>query len=171
MSEITTVIVDMVGSTQIEQDIGIKGMTQIKNELMESISTVANRTRGRIANFFGDGALIIFKDQDSIFNACFFISKLLSQLSEENTNTRGKYNPIHLKCGIDHGNVSCLNDGVNLSGMPINISARLANICKPDQVLVASPIAQLGKKRGMSFSAGIIVNIKGIGKITVYEFK
>jgi len=164
------VLVDMVGSAKMERLMGRSATAALKSEFMRLIVEQSINNNGRMDNFYGDGALVIFEGPTNKIDACYFSSSLLSTIAENNQNEKGKCNAIDLRTGIACGTIESLYNYRFFSGQAINIAGRLSDICKKNQVLVIEPIAEFGKRRGLSFSAGVTLALKDIGNTLVFEF-
>lgn len=156
---LTLVFTDVVGSTTYfaqEGDAAGRALMQRHLDHLEALWPAAG---GRIVDTAGDGAFSCFAAVDPAAGA---IVELFARIEDQNLK-RDTTHRLRLRCGVHHGSV--LTDGKIVSGDAVNLCARLASTCAPDEVrMTRAAFLELGSDRRVACTAIKPLELKGIAR-------
>src|SRR5262249_49937700 len=142
---ITVLFCDMVGSSALSTRLDPEDLREILRAFQTCCENAVHSFGGHIARYMGDGILVYFgfpaaheDDAERAVQAAFEAVKAVSELSFPGAT------PIQLRIGIATGLVvvgDLIGEGASrefaLIGEAPNLAARLQQIAKPNQILVA----------------------------------
>jgi class 3 adenylate cyclase len=139
---------DLVESTQRAVDEGDAHWQALLDIHDRTAQQAVHRHGGRVVKYTGDGVLALMPSASAALDAAATIRDQLAQ--------RG----LHMRVGIHVGDVDTRGDDV--SGLAVNIAARIMAIAEPDETLVseAARHAVLGSRH--RFDEPRIAHLKGI---------
>ncbi len=167
--QLTTMFVDLVGSTSISERLDPEDMRDIILSYQNSVAGLVTRHRGHVAKYMGDGVLCYFgwpmAHEDDAQRATRTGLKILSALGELKNPTKEK---LAARVGIATGLVvvgDLIGEGAAreeaVVGDTPNLAARLQSLAAPDEVLVAETTRQLLKDT-FDLTALGSVEVKGL---------
>jgi pimeloyl-ACP methyl ester carboxylesterase len=143
----TVLFTDIVGSTQRAAELGDRRW----RDLLERHNMIVRRQldihRGREVKTLGDGFLARF---DGPARAIRCASAILGELRAVG---------IEVRAGIHTGEVELIGDDV--SGMAVNIGARIGSLAAPGEVGVSSTVKELVVGSGLEFAERGVHTLKG----------
>lgn len=173
--ELTIFFSDIQGFTELTDTMEAEPLSQLLNEYLGEMSTIAARYGGTIDKFIGDGIMIFFGDPESrgrrddalacVEMALAMRERVRSLQSE--WRDRGVPRSLHVRMGINTGYVTVGNFGsedrldYTIVGGQVNAAARLEASAGPDEVLISGETFALVKDCVLCEPAGEI-KVRGI---------
>jgi adenylate cyclase len=141
-----------------------RGAMQLVEILQELSRAAIRRHDGRIVKFLGDAVLAEFPSTEQAVRAAVFLS------GEYADRSAAAGRAAHgLRVGVHIGDVVVGADG-DLYGDGVNAAARVQSSAEPGQVVVSEDVwRQLRARRGFRFEALGERELKGVGRIGLYE--
>jgi pimeloyl-ACP methyl ester carboxylesterase len=143
----TVLFTDIVGSTEKAGELGDRRW----RNLIERHNTVVRRLlavhRGGEVKTLGDGFLAMFDGPARAIRCAAAIRDELHRIG------------IDMRAGIHTGEVELIDDDV--SGMAVNIGARIGDLANPGEVCVSSTVRELVVGSGMEFAERGVHDLKG----------
>lgn len=147
-TEASVLFADIVGFTQLSENMSAEDVADLLNEYFTYISRICEHCYGSIDKFMGDCAMLVFgvlkKDPDHRFHAlacATIIQKLTRQLNRKRAS---KGLPlIHLRIGMNSGTMLAGNLGseerlhFTVIGDSVNLAARLADQAQAGEILIS----------------------------------
>jgi class 3 adenylate cyclase len=144
----TVLFTDIVGSTAHAAEVGDRGW----RELLETHNTVVRgqlaKFRGREVNTTGDGFLAIFDGPARAVRCARAITEEVKSLG------------LDVRSGIHTG--ECEHVGEDVTGIAVDIAARIASLAEAGQTLVSSTVKDLVVGSGLNFDAQDTRELKGV---------
>lgn len=145
--QMTTMSVDIAGSTRLAGIIGQRDFWAITEELFTLCRTGVERFEGRIERFTGDGVMAVFAGEDHAPRACrsaLWLREAIRGLSRE----------VDARCGVLVRTRIGLNSGEAMVGLlggseeavcgyPVALSKRIEEFARPGSVSVGEATAAL----------------------------
>lgn len=145
----TVLFTDFVSSTELEVRLGDDAFRR----LLERHDSLARRqiTRfgGRLVKSTGDGVLAIFDLPTHALRCAQALRDGAAALE------------LELRCGVHTGEIETLNDG-DISGINVNIAARICSHADPGQILLSDLTRQLALGAGYDYTDQPPVDLKGL---------
>lgn len=142
---------DIVGYTDISENLTPQATAELLNEYFSHISDAARIYHGTIDKFMGDCAMIVFgvteDDEDHCFNALacgVLIQRIINRISTKRI-ARGEF-PVQFRLGINSGEMLAGNMGstdrmeFTVVGDSVNLASRLCTFAKPGQIVIHGQI-------------------------------
>lgn len=150
-------------------------LSQLLNEYLGEMATIASQHGGTIDKFIGDGIMIFFGDPESRGEkedalACVRMALAMQRrvhAFQREWRDRGVNRPLHVRIGINTGYVTVGNFGsedrldYTIVGGQVNVAARLEASAEPDEILISHATYALVKDEIRCEAAGEI-KVKGI---------
>lgn len=162
-STVGIVFVDVAGFTRFTAAHGDDAAIELLSRLS---STVEKRTRacgGEVVKRLGDGYLLAFPSASQAVRGSVSLRDAVRRMKPlEGFATR-------LRIAVHAGEP--LVDGDDLLGHDVNLTARLLDHCKPDEVIVSKPAKELAERRlkKIDFGRERRVKVRGLaGRKTIY---
>lgn len=143
----TVLFADIVGYTDISENLSPKAIAQLLNEYFTYIGEATKLYSGTIDKFMGDCAMVVFgiteDDKDHVFNAvacAVLIQRIVEQLNSQRV-ARGQF-PVQFRIGINSGEMLAGNMGSNdrmeftVVGDAVNLASRLCSFSTPGQIVI-----------------------------------
>jgi class 3 adenylate cyclase len=144
----TVLFTDIVASTAHTAEIGDRGW----RELLETHNTVVRgqlaKFRGREVNTTGDGFLATFDGPARAVRCARAITEEVKSLG------------LDVRSGIHTG--ECERVGEDVTGIAVDIAARIASLAEAGQTLVSSTVKDLVVGSGLEFDAQDTRELKGV---------
>jgi class 3 adenylate cyclase len=134
----TVLFTDVVGSTERAADLGDAAWRELLSQHDRVLRTAIDRYRGRLVKTLGDGMLATFDGP----------ARGVSAAREAAAAVREQLG-IEIRAGCHTGEIELCGDDV--SGMAVNIAARVADVAGPSEVLVSSTVKDLTAGSGLAF--------------------
>ena len=145
----TILFTDFVSSTELEIRLG----DDTFRRLLERHDSLARRqiTRfaGRLVKSTGDGVLAIFDLPTHALRCAQALRDGAAALE------------LQLRCGVHTGEIETLGDG-DISGINVNIAARICSHARPGEILVSDLTRQLALGAGYDYTDQPPANLKGL---------
>jgi len=145
----TIMFTDIVGSTALGGRLGDHRMRQLLDRHDEIAAELVLRYRGRIINTTGDGLLALF---DGPARAVRCALELIEKLRT--------YLQLTVRVGLHVGEVEAR--GTNVTGLAVNLAARIADLANGGEVLVSRTIVDLVAGAGLEFDDRGVHLLKGL---------
>ena len=149
--QLTIVFSDIVGSTELSSQLDPEDWHDIVTQYHQSAASVIKRYDGHVAQYLGDGMLILFgypmaheNDAERAVRAGLSILEEINELNETLEKDLGKH--IAVRVGIHTGEVMVrpeAGDSGNIFGDSPNIAARVQSEAEPDSVCISAATQNL----------------------------
>jgi class 3 adenylate cyclase/pimeloyl-ACP methyl ester carboxylesterase len=126
----TVVFTDLVGSTAKEAELGDEAWRGVLDRHDRLGAELFAGRGGRLVKQTGDGLLATFPDPADAVEAALALSRELADLG------------LPIRAGVHAGRVEVRDDG-DLSGITVNIAARVEGLAAPGEVLVSRTVRDL----------------------------
>tara|TARA_B110000091_G_C13695208_1_gene423890 strand:- start:120 stop:1070 length:951 start_codon:yes stop_codon:yes gene_type:complete len=182
--KLTVFFSDIVGFTQMTDELESEDLTDLLNVYLNAMATIAVRHGATIDKYIGDAVMIFFGDPDSSGTTqdakkCIemaiemqeFISRNASDWVERHALNRD----LEVRIGIGTGYCTVGNFGSDdrldytVLGKTVNLAARLESNARPGSILVSSETYKVTKGL-FDFDDGHSYNLKGLqAQVKAYE--
>ena len=182
--KLTVFFSDIVGFTQMTDELESEDLTDLLNVYLNAMATIAVRHGATIDKYIGDAVMIFFGDPDSSGTTqdakkCIemaiemqeFISKNASDWVERHALNRD----LEVRIGIGTGYCTVGNFGSDdrldytVLGKTVNLAARLESNARPGSILVSNETYKVTKDL-FDFDDGHSYNLKGLqAQVKAYE--
>jgi adenylate cyclase len=173
--KLTVFFSDIQGFTELTDSMEAEPLSELLNEYLAEMSTIASEHGGTVDKFIGDGIMIFFGDPESRGEkedavACVEMALAMQGRVREfqrEWRERGISRSLHVRMGINTGYVTVGNFGsedrldYTIVGGQVNVAARLQTGAEPDQILVSGETHALVRDRIRCAPVGEI-KVKGI---------
>jgi adenylate cyclase len=173
--EVTIFFSDIQGFTELTDTLEAEPLSELLNEYLGEMSSIATRFGGTVDKFIGDGIMIFFGDPESRGReadalACVEMAIAMRNRIRELTSTwrnRGVPRDLHVRMGINTGYVTVGNFGsedrldYTIVGGQVNAAARLEDAAGPDEILISGETFALVRDRILCEPVGEL-KVKGI---------
>jgi class 3 adenylate cyclase/PAS domain-containing protein len=174
--EVTTLFVDLVGSTELLDQIGAPEMVLLLNDCFTRLVDIILAHNGTLDKYTGDGFLALFGAPISLPDDTErAVHSALTIRDEMKRFNRGNPHPLGIKIGISRGRVVAGNIGSRLrmeysvTGLSVNLGARLCDEARDGQIL-AGPSVHADLKDQFDFEFLERRHFKGIRQqVAVYQ--
>jgi class 3 adenylate cyclase len=143
----TILFTDIVGSTARAATLGDRAWRQLIERHDAAVRRQLALHRGREVKTMGDGFLATFDGPARAIRCAGALKHELAELG------------LEVRAGIHTGEVELIGDDV--SGMAVNIGARIGALAGPGEVLVSSTVRELVVGSGLEFADRGIQTLKG----------
>lgn len=136
---LTLVFTDLADSTGLKTAHGDRAIGELITRHREHVHELAVRHAGRIIDWAGDGCFLTFETS----SAAVEFGLRLQQVHHYESDLPG------VRVGIHWGEVTekPFDGTVRVEGLIVDLSARIAGLAAPGQVLVSGPVQQSAKQR------------------------
>lgn len=148
--KLTIFFSDLVGFTDIAEELEPEDLSKVLNEYFSAMTTIAQKHGGTVDELIGDSILIFFgaphatDDRDHALRAVRMASEMQQAVQELNEKWRraGITEALRARMGINTGVVTVGNFGspermkYAVLGKHVNLAARLQSHCEPGKVLI-----------------------------------
>lgn len=181
--KITVFFSDLVGFSDIAEELEPEDLALVLNEYFSEMTTIARRHHGTVDELAGDALLIFFgapyvtSDRDHALNAVLMACEMHDVMDILNDRWRdaGITETLRVRMGINTGVVTIGNFGsperikYAALGKHVNLAARLQTACEPGRTLMSYATWLLVKDEVRAKSIGEL-QLKGIHKpVEAYE--
>ncbi len=156
---LTVFFSDIKGFTDLTDSVETETLTQLLNEYLDIMSSIAIKHGGTIDKYIGDCIMVFFGDPLSNGKTEDAVSciNMAIEMKEEMSKLRIKWQrdgiskPFHIRMGINSGHCTVGNFGsknrldYTIIGGVVNLASRLESNARPDQVLISSETYMLIK--------------------------
>jgi class 3 adenylate cyclase len=157
----TILFTDLKGSTALLQEVGERAFMGLLDEhdLIIRRSLVARR--GREVKHTGDGIMASFDDVANALECALAIQDGFEARMSEATHE------LVVRIGIAAGEPVDHND--DLFGSTVNLASRICDASDPGHILTADLVQEMGTEKGFAFGRGRDLELKGFGRVRVFE--
>lgn len=151
---------DIVDSTHYFARFGNEAGRGLQQRHFDSLQKVVNDHQGRIVDTAGDGGFLGFPTVMQATQALIALQKLLSN---DNVH-RQREHQLKVRIGIHYGPV--LTDGVQVTGDPVNVCARVASSAAGGEIRLTGEAHRELTDAGLRMSCRRLpmVELKGVGR-------
>jgi adenylate cyclase len=146
---ITVLFADMVGFTDLSESLEPEELSEVLNEYLREMTSVAMSHGGTLDNFIGDGLMVLFgapqraEEKDQAWAAVQAASGMRTRIRELATRLRDRGIPadLQVRVGINTGHCTVGVFGSEVMraykavGFPVNVAARLQTAAGPGGIL------------------------------------
>lgn len=149
----TVIFADIVGFTQIAEEIGPEEIVSILNKYFSLITRACELNHGMVDKYLGDGIMLVFgapqPDENHRFHAisCALLMQRLVDHENAQREQHGLF-PIKFKIGINSGLMLAGNMGsrermeYTVVGDAVNLASRLCSISNSGQIVISKDLYQ-----------------------------
>ncbi|WP_386331842.1 adenylate/guanylate cyclase domain-containing protein [Sulfitobacter sediminilitoris] len=145
---LSILVTDIVGSTQRAAIVGDDKWREVIEEHDRAVMRALARCNGTLIKSLGDGVMASFRGPSNALAAASAIRAEAEKIG------------LDVRAGIHTG--ECLKRGDDLTGLAVNISARIADIAYENEIWVSGTVRDLVVGSGREFSPLGAVSLKGI---------
>jgi len=152
----TVLFTDIVGSTQSAARLGDEGWLRLRSTHDAIVRSRLERFRGREVNTMGDGFLATFDGPARAVRCAWEIAAAVRSIG------------IEIRAGLHTGEIEV--QGMDISGLAVNIAARVMAFARNGGVLVSGTVRDLVVGSGIEFADLGSQGLKGVpGEWHVHE--
>ncbi|MFP5351836.1 MAG: adenylate/guanylate cyclase domain-containing protein [Actinomycetota bacterium] len=166
-SSVGIVFVDVAGFTSFTARVGDEVAIELLSELDRLIVRTVSDVHGELVKQLGDGFLLAFPSASQAVRGAVALNKAVKSRRASDPSFS-----VSLRIAVHAGEPLIEQD--DLLGHDVNLTARLLDHCKPDQVIVSEAAKELAEKRlrKTDFGRRKLVKIRGLStKVAVYPIK
>lgn len=130
--DVTLLFTDLVGFSSWALKAGDERAVELLRQVADITEAAIGRHGGRVVKRLGDGWMAVFPDPQSAVEATHEMQRALEHVEVDGYRPR-------LRAGVHCGKPRTL--GGDYLGVDVNVTARVAEAAKPDQVLVSDAAA------------------------------
>ncbi len=139
-SSVGIMFVDVAGFTRYTAENGDDAAISLLNKLSTIVQRAARQGKGEIVKSLGDGYLLAFPSASQAVRGAISLREGALQLVAVDPGF-----PVHLRIAVHAGEP--LVEGDDLLGHDVNLTARLLDDCKPDEICVSEAAKELGRSK------------------------
>ncbi len=158
----TILFTDLKGSTSLLQEVGEGAYMGLLAEHDGILRRSLVTWQGREVKHTGDGIMASFEDVAKALGCALAI-----QDGFEERASHGATAELRVRIGIAAGEPVDHND--DLFGSTVNLASRICDAAEPGHILTADLVREMGIERGFSFGLGQDIELKGFGRVRVFE--
>jgi adenylate cyclase len=182
--KLTVFFSDIVGFTQLTDELESEDLTDFLNDYLNNMATIAVRHGATIDKYIGDAVMIFFGDPESNgpdldAKKCVDMALDMQRYVRENAPTWAKRHSfdrvLEMRIGISSGYCTVGNFGsedrldYTVLGGVVNLAARLESAARPGSILVSNETYKLTQDV-IHYDIGRSYNLKGLhNQVTAYE--
>ncbi len=174
---LTVFFSDVKGFTDLTDTVEPETLTNLLNEYLDVMSTVAIKYGGTIDKFIGDAIMIFFGDpstegkKEDALKCIQMALEMKAQMSKLRIKWQndGISKPFHIRIGVNSGVCTVGNFGTKnrldytIIGGVVNLASRLESNSDPDEILISDETYMLVKEKIICTKKGEI-SLKGISR-------
>lgn len=122
----TVLIADLVGSTQLYQQVGDRSAFELVDRCLRELGVIATSRSGHVIKHTGDGIIAVFCRADDAADAAIGMHAALRDMTVVSTR-------MAVRVGFHTGQV--IESGSDIFGETVNIAARLVELASPGRAL------------------------------------
>ncbi|HEV3473420.1 MAG TPA: adenylate/guanylate cyclase domain-containing protein [Actinomycetota bacterium] len=156
------VFVDVADFTVLTAELGDEAAIDLLTDLNDLIVRAIKPGRGELVKSLGDGFLLAFPSASQAVRGANGIRKAIEKKRKAIAGW-----PLSLRIAVHAGEPLIEQD--DLLGHDVNLTARLLDHCKPDEIIVSEAAKELAEKRlrTIDFGRRRLVKIRGLSSKTV----
>ena len=182
--KLTVFFSDIVGFTQLTDELESEDLTDFLNDYLDNMATIAIRHGATIDKYIGDAVMIFFGDPESNgpdqdAKKCVEMALDMQRYVRENALKWAKRHSfdrvLEMRIGISSGYCTVGNFGsedrldYTVLGGVVNLAARLESAARPGSILVSNETYKLTQDV-IHYDIGRSYNLKGLhNQVTAYE--
>jgi class 3 adenylate cyclase len=163
-SSVGIVFVDVAGFTTFTEQRGDEEAIKLIARLDKMIHNAVKEVQGEVVKHLGDGFLLAFPSASQAVRGSVLLNEAVRR---ERSSDPSFHAPLRI--AVHAGEP--LIEGDDLLGHDVNLTARLLDHCRPDQILVSEAAKELADKRlrKITFGRRKVVKIRGLStKVAAY---
>lgn len=161
----TFLFTDIVGSTDLTQQVGDDKAIVIVRKHNEIVRSSIISHNGKEVKHTGDGIMATFVSAYKAVNCAKEIQKNLKDFRDKNPD-----HPLHVRIGLNTGEP--VTEGNDFFGVAVQLAARICNKADSNQVLVSNIVKELCMGKTINFIDLGHTELKGFSSpVSVYEVK
>ena len=158
------VFVDVAGFTTYTERAGDDAAREMLAKLSALVEQKVRASKGEVVKELGDGFLLVFPSASQAVRGALSLRDAIKRTRKSDPAFE-----VALRCSVHAGEPLVEQD--DLFGYDVNLTARLLEHCKPDQVVISETAKELAEKRlrKISFGKRKAVKIRGLStKVLIY---
>lgn len=158
------VFIDVAGFTTYTERAGDDAARELLSKLSAVVERKARACKGEVVKELGDGFLLVFPSASQAVRGALSLRDAIKRKRNADPTFE-----VALRCSVHAGEPLVEQD--DLFGYDVNLTARLLDHCKPDQVVVSETAKELAEKRlrKIAFGKRKAVKIRGLStKVLIY---
>lgn len=158
------VFVDVAGFTTYTERAGDDAARKLLARLSSLVADKARACKGEVVKELGDGFLLVFPAASQAVRGALSLRDVVRKHREKDAEF-----DVVLRCAVHAGEPLIEQD--DLFGYDVNLTARLLDHCRPDEVVVSETAKDLAEKRlrSVEFGKRKIAKIRGLStKAPIY---
>jgi class 3 adenylate cyclase len=145
---VTVVFCDVTGSTALGERLDSESLRKVMERYFSVAGAVLERHGGTVEKFIGDAVMAVFGvpavHEDDALRAARAAFELRDRLEELNMELLGGFGvELHVRIGINTGEVVTSGTGTLATGDAVNVAARLEQAAEPGEILIGERTRQL----------------------------
>ncbi len=160
---VTVLFTDLAGSTTMTQEFGDEKAQIVVCTHNTIFRAALQQYGGKEVKHTGDGILASFSTASGAIEGSIYIQHAVSKHNRNNRDV-----PVRIKIGINAGKAIQKDD--DIFGATVQMSARVVDKCKADQILITDIVRQLCSRKKLPFTSAGGFEMKGFdGPVTLYQ--
>jgi class 3 adenylate cyclase len=158
------VFVDVAGFTTYTERVGDDAARKLLARLSRLVADKARACKGQVVKELGDGFLLVFPSASQAVRGAVSLRDAVRKQREKDPEFE-----VALRGAVHAGEPLVEQD--DLFGNDVNLTARLLDHCKPDQIVVSETAKDLAEKRlkSVEFGKRKMAKIRGLStKVPIY---
>jgi class 3 adenylate cyclase len=144
----TVLMTDIVGSTETAARIGDAAWRDLIGKHDQICGTAITQHQGHFIKSLGDGLLATFTGPSRAISCAVEIREKMADIG------------LSVRAGLHAG--ECLRRDGDISGMAVNLAARIADTARKDEILTSSTVRDLVVGSGTAFDLAGVHHLKGV---------
>ncbi|MEA2447007.1 MAG: adenylate cyclase, partial [Actinomycetota bacterium] len=151
------VFVDVAGFTTFTERVGDDAARKLLARLSDLVAVKARACKGEVVKELGDGFLLVFPSASQAVRGALSLRDAVLKQREKDPAFE-----VTLRCAVHAGEPLVEQD--DLFGYDVNLTARLLDHCKPNEVVVSETAKDLAAKRlrSVEFGRRKMAKIRGL---------
>lgn len=163
-SALGIVFVDVAGFTTYTEKAGDDAALEMLAKLSDLVARKVRACKGEVVKELGDGFLLVFPSSSQAVRGALSLRDAV-----RNQRKADPLFDVALRCAVHAGEPLVEQD--DLFGYDVNLTARLLDHCKPEQVVISETAKELAERRlkKISFGRRKMAKIRGLSsKVPIY---
>ncbi|MDO8251236.1 MAG: adenylate/guanylate cyclase domain-containing protein [Rhodoferax sp.] len=134
MAEVTVVFADLTGSTGVFESLGNAMATQAITRLTQWIGKVCESHGGHVVKYLGDGALLVFLENNDALAAVTEMQRI------HITRIENWPDPLKMRLQVGMARGEVVEQNNDVFGDAVNVASRLSDLSGADQILATEAV-------------------------------
>jgi class 3 adenylate cyclase/tetratricopeptide (TPR) repeat protein len=147
---VTVLFADLTGSTALGEQLDPESLRRVMARYFETARACMERHGATVEKFIGDAVMAVFgapiSHEDDALRAVRAASELQESLAALNVELEAAYGvSLHVRIGVNTGEVVVGTDERLATGDAVNVAARLEQTAGPDEILLGEETVRLAR--------------------------